>query len=146
MSGRSYVLALAAVALLAALLSAGLYHPAPPSGQPRADMRARQRWDELTAAEQRGLVQLYRTVASRPDAGDMFERARRFAALPPSGQARLRELHDVLGAVLARLPADRRRALLLLHERARAEELYRLLAAEQPQVLARLRGPAAPAP
>jgi hypothetical protein len=147
MSRPAFALVLALVALAAGLATARLFRPAPAAGEPaRSDGLAQQRWRALRPAEQLALRRLYGALASRPDAAEMFQRARRFAALPEPGQLRLRELQQVLSSVLARLPPGRRRELLLLHERARAEKLYHLLEAEQPQVLARLRGQAEPAP
>ena len=98
-----------------------------------------QRWCALPKAARQAHVLRYRMVSRRADAPTVFEHARAFAALPAAEQGELRLLSGVLQDVLGQQPAPRQRALLALHQRARAEEVYRILQREQPERLAKLR-------
>ena len=96
-------------------------------------------WYALSEADRAGWIQLYRTIAQRPDAEEVWGRTRRFAGLPDGEKQRLGALYAVLYEVLESLPAPRQAALRSLPETARADAVYKILEAERPGRLAELR-------
>lgn len=131
------VFCLAAVAAAVATLM--LYAPAERGAPAAAPGTRAERWRALPLEEQSQLVGWYRAVARRPDAAVVLRRAREFAALDGKEQEALRLLGQELLQQLEAQPAARRRLLWSLHERARAEEVYRLLEREAPERIAALR-------
>ena len=103
------------------------------------DAPAQQRWCACTQEQRLGHLLRYRMIVRRPDAAKVFRRSAQFANLPPIEQKRLRLLRAALQEVLERQPTIRRRALLQLHERARAEEAYRILERQAPERIIELR-------
>lgn len=136
----SVILSLAALAAGFGAATAVVYRPEQRGAREEPPRPAgRERWDAMSKAARSALLERYQTIARRPDAGEVWRRAKRFAALPAAEQKQLRSLHAVMQEVLAKLPASRRLALLGLPERARAEAVYRLLESESPEKLAELR-------
>ena len=140
MQRAKLVAVLGAITAICAGITALLYEPQtapPPVGASRDE--AASPWDRLPEFERRALSLRYRAIAGRPDADDVFQRVREFADLPAAEQAQLRMLYRVLEDAIKDLPPARQRSLRSLHERARAEAVYRLLESQSPETIADLR-------
>ena len=134
------VAALSVLAAACALTTSWLYpaqRGAPDGGARETEFSAE--WRGLSEPERLSLSVRYEIVAERADAARVFRVARQFAALSEDDQARLRALHEVLESTLSVLSPAERGSLRSLHERARAEAIYRLLEARSPDVIADLR-------
>ncbi len=127
------VLAAAAAALLLRRPPADEPLPAP------ADATAAQRWYALNLEERAALVARYRSITGEADGVRALRRAGRFAREPADEQAKLRLVYEALAQILREQPEHRRRLLVTLPERARADEVHRILARDYPTFLAELR-------
>jgi hypothetical protein len=136
----SLTLGLAGLAAAGAAMTVLLFpSPGAPPGAYLPNRAASERWAALAETNRADHLRRYTDIVRRADAAEIFRRARQFAALPASEQAQLRMLQRRLDQLLADRAASERRALLLLHERARAEALYDLLEAQSPGSLGELR-------
>jgi hypothetical protein len=109
-----------------------------PKASPELPTRWRA-WYSLSSAERLVLVRDYQAVTRHTKATDVFRRARTYAALPSIARERLQALHSMLWDVINSQPAAHRRILRSMHERARAEEVFRLLERDMPYRLAEWR-------
>jgi hypothetical protein len=96
-------------------------------------------WCGLSESDRAAQLQLYRTIAQRPDAEEVWRRARRFAALSDAERKRLGTVYAAMREVLDRLPSSRQAALRSLPEAARADAVYQILQTEGPERLTQLR-------
>lgn len=131
---------LVAIAGASALAMAMIYRPdlRDPRASPELPTRW-QTWYRLSQAERLVYVRGYRAITRHTKAIDVFRRARAYAALSRDGRERLQLLHGLLRDVITSQPAAHRRLLLSMHERARAEEVFRLLKRDMPHRLAEWR-------
>lgn len=97
------------------------------------------RWRGMTTAQRAAYVVAYEALTRRPDGNAVLRRANAFRKVPYAEQARLREIHALIGRTLARRPPDQRHDLLRADPAARAYLLYRILVAEEPGELSRIR-------
>ena len=128
------------IAGASAWAAAMIYRPDLRDPQPAPSCPTRwQTWYHLSSAERLVYVRGYRAVTRHTKAVDVFRRARAYAALPREDRERLQLLRGLLWDVINSQPAAHRRLLLSMHERARAEEVYRLLRRNMPHRLAEWR-------
>ena len=128
------------VTAASAVVTAYLYRPRQPgSDEKLARSPAWESWYALPEPDRATWLQLYRSIAQRPDAEDVWSRARRFARLPDAEQRRMGTLYQALRDVLDSLPTHRQLSLRSLPEAARAEAVYRILETEMPERLSQLR-------
>ncbi|MFH1745540.1 MAG: hypothetical protein ABIG44_00700 [Planctomycetota bacterium] len=130
------LLLLGGVVIISAILTVGLSRGDQATADPVGNGPAGAGWFALPQSEQLAYIRQYQRIVRGSDASVVFKRARLFTKLSPADQERLRALHVRLRQVLDNLPVSRQLALSSLHERARAEELYRLLRAEAPEIIA----------
>ena len=98
-----------------------------------------ERWQACSPAERQTYVEQYQGIDRREDAASVFRQAREFAQLPPVEQDRLRRLQRLLAETIDRQTASGRHELLRMAPRGRAFLVYQVLAADDPDTLARLR-------
>jgi len=124
-----------------AAAAAALLLRRPPADEPLpapADATPAQRWYALNLEERAALVARYRSITGEPDGARALRRAGRFARESGEEQAKLRLVHEALAQILREQPEHRRRLLMTLPERARADEVHRILARDYPTLLAEL--------
>jgi len=125
----------AAVGIGAAVVTAWTYRPAASDQVGISGTGQWREWCGLSRDERLAYVRRYEALRGRADIGEVWRRCAAFAALSPTEQQRRRELREAMEEVLRSQTPARRRALLGLHERARAEQLYRLLEEQSPDTL-----------
>ena len=134
------IIMLVAIAGASALATVTVYRP--DLQEPQASLElptSWQTWYSISPAERLVYVRGYRAVTRHTKAVDVFRWARAYAALPREARERSRLLHSLLWDVINSQPAAHRRILLSMHERARAEEVFRLLERDMPGRLAEWR-------
>lgn len=97
------------------------------------------RWRGMTTPQRAAYVVAYEALTRRPDGNAVLRRANAFRKILNTEQAHLREIHALIGRTVARRPPDQRRDLLRADPAARAYLLYRILVAEEPGELSRIR-------
>lgn len=97
------------------------------------------RWRGMTTAQRAAYVVAYESLTRRPDGTAVLRQANAFRRLPPAEQGRLREIHALVERTLAQRPPEQRHDLLRADPAARAYLLYRILVAETPGELSRIR-------
>lgn len=98
-----------------------------------------ERWRNLDQEQQQAYIAQHAALVRQPDGAAILRRAQTFAELSARERDYLHQAHELMREALARMTVADRAWLRSLPERARAEAIYRVAAAQLPNELAELR-------